>query len=243
MTEINRKTSDQVLESVLDAYAAAGPNQEELQRWIDEYPQFRHELTELTVSWLELKHLPRAAATMESANVQLRAASILGEVLHTLRNTRALSQDQIADDRVSARAVAGRSFADFPEVPVSPAPPFDSLIDEAARRGFDIDRLAAAVGMSVAMIISFHRRLVRATSVPSEALASVGQALRSPPATIFAYLVRPPQLSAAQQFKGNQAPKITEQVDFFELVKDDPELSESERARWLSAQASTMENR
>jgi hypothetical protein len=222
MTEIKRTTNDRVLDDVLDEYAAAGPSREKLEEWIREYPEFQRELAELTVSWLELKYLRPVAATSDPAEAQLRAASILGEVLHTLQSASA----------TVAPAVESK------ETPVSPASPsIDSLLDQAKLQGLDVEQLATTVKMSVAMIMSLHRRVVVASTVPRDALSALGNALMLSFDTLYTYLDGSPKLVGGQQFKSRQAPRIMEKVDFAELVKNDPELSDSDRARWLSIQS------
>jgi hypothetical protein len=230
MTDIKRTTSgDPLLDDVLDEYAAAGPSRTELERWTRQYPQFRRELIELTVSWLELKHLRAAPATTDPVEAQLRAASIVGEVLYALRSASAPTTPAVESK----------------EVPAAPVPPsIDSLLEQAKRQGLDVEQLASAVKMSVGMIMSLHRRLVVATSIPREVLSALGRILKLSSDTLSEYLNSPPQLAGGQQFKSKQAPRVMEKIDFTELVKNDPELSESERARWLlSIQSSDIARR
>jgi hypothetical protein len=219
MTEINRTTGNPMLDDVLDEYAAAGPSRAELDRWLREYPQFQRELTEFTIYWLELKHLRPVPATTDPAAAQARAASILGEVLHKLR-----TPDSTVVPEVDPK-----------EAPASPAPPsFDSLIGQAKRQGMTIEQLARAVSMSVAMIMSLHRRLVVAPSVPRSALTDLGRALQLSADMVFDYLNSPPRLDLSQHFKSRQAPRIVTKIAFVDLVNSDPELAAADRAHWLS---------
>src|SRR5579862_2462461 len=105
MTDLKKTTDEEVLDSVLDEYAAAGPSRVELERWIREYPQFQRELTELTVSWLELKYLRAIAATPDPIEVQSRAASILGEVLYSIRNASVRAMPTVQSKEAPAQMV------------------------------------------------------------------------------------------------------------------------------------------
>jgi hypothetical protein len=219
MTEINRMTSDALLDDVIDEYAAAGPNREELEKWIATYPQFERELTAMTVSWLELKHLRPVPATTDPAEIQTRAESILGHVLHTLQSVSS-----------SASPVGESKEAPEPAAPLL----IDSLLEQAQRVGMNVKHVAAATRMSVAMVMSFHRRLVRAASVPREALSALGGALQLSVDALYAYLERPLQVAPQQRFKAKQAPTL-QRIDFADLVRRDPDLSERDRDHWLLA--------
>lgn len=90
---------------------------------------------------------------------QLRAASILGELLHALRSPPASSAAHDESKEASA---------------ATEPPPLDSLLGEAERHGLDVEQLANAARMSVSMIMSFHRRVVLPETVPNEALWALG---------------------------------------------------------------------
>jgi hypothetical protein len=119
------------------------------------------------------------------------------------------------------------------EAPQTTAPLLiDSLLEQAKRLGMDVKHVAGATRMSVAMVMSFHRRLVRAASVPRDALSALGGALQLSADALYAYLESPLQVASQQRFKAKQAPAL-QRIDFADLVRRDPDLSAPERDHWL----------
>src|SRR5260370_12950887 len=86
MTQSKPGPTTATLEDVLDAYAAAGPSREHLEVWAQKFPEYERELVDLTVQWLMLKHIPPAESTVDVSMLELRGASVLGQVLHELRS-------------------------------------------------------------------------------------------------------------------------------------------------------------
>ena len=215
-----RRNSGPTLDDVLDRYSDDNPSRESLEKWANEYPQFRRELMDLTVSWLELRHLRPVAATSDPIDARVRAASVLGQVLYTLQASSELSNGSVASGEIMPADVAN--------------PMSQSLLDRAKVLGMNVDQIASAASMSVAMVTSFHRRLVNAASVPVEALESLSSVLKVSVEWLLEYLKARPQLSPSQQYKAQQTPKVNAKIDFIDLVKNDPELPHSGRDRWLS---------
>jgi hypothetical protein len=87
--------------------------------------------------------------------------------------------------------------------------------------------------MSVTTVVALHRRLVVVSSIPSEALAAVGQAISYSTEAVRAYLALEPTLPSLANYRAERTPAIQKQIDFFELIRTDPELHESDRAYWL----------
>ena len=88
----------------------------------------------------------------------------------------------------------------------------------------------------MAMVMSLQRRYVNVASIPQLAMSALSSVLQLPFDVLYAYLNAPAQLTTAQHFKSVQAPRVTEKIDFVVLIGTDPELSEEDRAYWVSAQ-------
>jgi hypothetical protein len=220
MTELQRTTSNPTLEDVLDEFACAGPNRDQLAEWIAVYPEFERELTELTVSWLEIKHLQPTPSTTDPVDVELKGASILGKVMHVLQSS--LASAGSAHDPMKTDSVT--------------SPGAESILERTSRLGIDIRAAAKAIGMSVPMIMSFHQRLIHLTSVPRDALSSLASVLKFSVEELSAYLDQAPLQPPQHQFKAKGAP-VFRKVDFTELVRIDTQLSNDNRRKWLELAA------
>lgn len=230
------------LEDVLDAYTAEGPGREALETWIARFPQYDAELIEFTLTWFEIERLPEGDLRESVETLDLRGASVLGQVLHELRlRDEAAALVQHFEGEVAAQgfrvADAGYQNADgAKESRVSASagtPPFPSLMAAAEVHGLTLERLAATTKMSVPVVAALHRRLVILSSIPNEAIVALGRAISHPPEAVRAYLALEPALPELANYKAERAPKLQRQIDFFDLVRTDPELHKSDKSYWL----------
>jgi hypothetical protein len=239
------------LEDILDEYAAAGPSREQLEVWIRKFPHYERELADLTVQWLVLRHVTAAESTVDLSMLELRGASVLGQVLYELRSRHASSGAASALTPSSLQAMAppqvqGKHPPELPTPSGTPAsagaPPFASLLAAAAARGYTTpDALAGALDMSVGLVMALHRRLIIATSVPAEAIAAIGNVLTATPHAVRSYLSLPPTLAAGSSYKADRPPSA-QQADFFALLREDPELSPVQQERWLRLEHSSRQH-
>lgn len=74
------------IEDVLNEYVAsiAEPNQDDLEVWIQRYPQYKQELTEFTVSWSLMERLPPHpdVEEIDQETLTLRGMSVVKNLLH-----------------------------------------------------------------------------------------------------------------------------------------------------------------
>ena len=74
------------LEDVLNDYVSTeqNPSHEGLKKWIQQYPEYKRELTEFTVNWSLMEHLPHVLEPHEvnQETLVLRAMSIVEDRLH-----------------------------------------------------------------------------------------------------------------------------------------------------------------
>jgi hypothetical protein len=208
---MNRSTHDQELEDVLDAYLSATgtPTHEALTAWVRRYPQYERELTEFTVDWSLLRHLPPATGTASVVEATLVARGM--ETLRPLLG--AVAQEQATSDG---------------------AEPLASLVGEAQRRGLPVSALAQRAGLSVPLVLKLDRRLIRAATLPAQVVQSVAAAIGRDLATVSSYLQGAPRLAQNASYHAGQAPTLAGQEDFADAVRGDLTLTEEQRNHLLA---------
>lgn len=233
------------LDDVLDAYAASdeGPSREALEAWVRRYPEYEQELAAFTVDWLHLHHVTAPAPADDEETLVLRGMSVVHQILHARR----LAPQSLAD----AAAHVGDSPASPASLTAPPAPSARelpaadamagslttvprSLFGVAAERGLSADALAAATGLTVTLLRALSNRTVVAASVPLAVVDALGRALGRARSAILEYLALPTTLTAAAAYKADRAPKAPTRRTFAELVRMDPELTDSERNALLA---------
>ena len=202
----------EALDDVLDAYLdeAPDPSAEDLTAWVRRYPQYREELTDFTVARSRMLHLPPASTEpVDEAALITRGMSVVRTVLRSEREKRAAE------------------------------PPPASLLEEGQRQGLNLHRLAALTDLSAALWRKLDRRLFRPESLPAQLLQSIADVIRCPVAVVQRYVALPPRFAYGAQYRASATPRLVEQEDFFEAVRNDVSLSDEQRQRWLAVQDAT----
>ena len=109
----------------------------------------------------------------------------------------------------------------------------DSMQDlgaEIKAAGHDLDSFQRAVGVDRSILTCLMERMVRPATIPLPLVLAMVEALNRSVDQVRAYLVLPPQPSAA--YRSRRQP-VSEQADFSELVEH-AALSDADRARWLA---------
>ena len=196
------------LEDVLDAYVASdsGPYAS-LDDWIRRYPQYEQELTEFAISWSLMESLPPSPDTKEvnEGTLVLRGMSVVQNLLH-------------------AQSLESGSV---------PVPPFESLLAEGRLRGLEPHQLARVARLGDSLLRKLDRRLIRYTSIPTDVIGALAEAIRTDGASISAYLQQGPALATATEHRSEQAPVLGDPENFFDAVRADPTISPEDAARWL----------
>lgn len=196
---------------VLDAYVEAvkEPNHADLVGWIRRFPQYERELTDFTVSWSRIAHLPPSdVVQVDEETLVLRGMSIVRNLVHAHQQGAVAAQVKV--------------------------PTISGLLIEGGRVGLKLRSLADAVGMSPALVRGIDRRLIRPTSIPDEVFQAFARALRCAPEAVARYLDGPPRFATGAQHRADETPALAEQRDFFAAVRDDTSLSDERRVRWLA---------
>ena len=101
---------------------------------------------------------------------------------------------------------------------------------EITSAGHDLDSFQRAVGVDRSILTCLMARLVRPATIPLPLVQAMAEALNRSADQVRAYLVLPPQPSAA--YRSRKQP-VSKQADFSELVEH-AALSDADRARWLA---------
>ncbi len=197
----------ETLEDIITAFVDAVPNptKDDLTEWIKQHPQFRQELIEFAASRALIDLLPPVAPERPETELVEEGRRIGREVLR--------------------RATEQRAVED-------PLPA--SLLAHAREQGTSVRDLAKRTGLSVAIVRKLDRRLIRAQSMPRRVIGVVAQAVRVSSDTVRRYLEQPPTFAVGAQYRSDVAPRLAEQEDFFDAVREDRSLTDEHRAFLLS---------
>jgi hypothetical protein len=197
------------LEDVFDELVASEqlPSGAVLDRWIRRYPQFEQELIDFVASWSLMDSAAAPALPSTDAThttLVLRGMSIVQNLLH---------------DRPRAS---------------EPRATLDGLLSTARAAGTTLVELAALTHLGEVVLRKLDRRLIRFSSIPDEAMSGVAAALRASVEAVSSYLQGPRSFATNTHYHASQTPALTQEEDFAAAVRNDPTMTEADRARWLS---------
>jgi hypothetical protein len=209
---MNNSVGQYSLDDVLDAYSEASeePSRKILAEWIASYPQYERELIEFTVAWILSEELPEIPDDQQDINARIQSGL-----------------------RVTQKIFEKRSTDDQEENSHSP-PKLVSLIVEGSILGLSVDQLAQQVNLSVTLMRKLENRLFIVDTIPTDLVRMIGMILQRAPADITTYLNQEQMLPSGFRMKSRQPPKMGGKQNFFDAVRDDPELGVEQRAYWLS---------
>jgi hypothetical protein len=198
----------QELADVLDSYMAAvkEPSPSALAEWIRRYPQYEQDLTDFTVAWIEMDSLPLAERTEieDDDTLVLRGMSIVQDLLHHQQEEQAQKSH---DQRPFAGFVAG---------------------------GYSLAQMAERLNLSDALVRKLDLRLIRYATMPLQLIEDIANVAQHEFVDIARYLSGAPTLVQGASYKSKHTPSLSLQEDFFDAVRNDPQLDEERRKRWLS---------
>ena len=205
------------VDDIINEYASlpGGPSHAALLQWIKRYPKFKEELTEFTVAWALQDGLPPAkdAEVVDTETLVLRGMSVVEDLLHQKEN--------LADAREGA----------------SPTPEIESLMAAGRDLNLGLHAMATGCDLSLALMAKLNRRLIELSSIPGQLVQQLAKSLEVSPASLKAYFQRPIALADGARYRSSTRPAPpAAKENFFEAVRMDPSLSESQRVRWLTLQ-------
>ena len=200
------------LDDVFNMFVATNekPTAENLQEWVDRYPQYRRELVEFAAAWAKQLVLP-AAPEMGS---EAEKALIERSMSYVLNVAYDRDQDEEVQRHVESDDVV------------------HSLTRQAQYAGMSAQELANACRLDLALISKLNRRLIKPKTIPAMLISLLGRLLRKPVASIAEYFAQPPQASPGVAFLARGKPTSSTQQSFADAVRASS-LSKEEKTRWL----------
>ena len=199
------------LDDVLNAYVEEndGPTAENLQEWVNRYPQFQEDLVEFAAVWVEQLVLPPAAEMGAEAERRL-VDRAMSHVLNVAYSRDVETQEQAASDD-----------------------PVDSLTQDAQRAGMKPLQLARACGLDLGVLSKLNNRQIQPWTIPAELIRILAEHLHKTASGIKVYFAGPPLGPTGKAFLSRNKPTSTGQQDFADAVRASS-LSDEEKARWLN---------
>lgn len=208
---MKKQTSAKTLDQVLFEFMTENetPSREALTEWSRRYPQYEQDLVSLATDWFELT-LPLSPDTEieDEELVVQRGIDFVRDFL------------QEEEMHLPASPKTTRSFLGF--------------IREGIALNLSLDELAARVGLTPALLAKIDRRSVRYASLPLDLIQSLANAVNWDILSGVRFLQLQAAIPSNQRFKSSEAPQVTEQTDFFDEVRADPDLNETQRQHWLA---------
>ncbi len=191
---------------ILSAYsdAAARPGGTRLEEWVRRYPQH------------------------ERALVQFALCNFLFEQGGTAAEATPAQETLFLERAAMIRRKMMRSMT-----PPAPAR-LRSLVDAAKERGLSVPALAERLRLTPLEIVKLNQRLIRAATIPNALVRQLASLLERSREEVADYLSLPPTLSAQASYRADRTPRAQEPQDFRDALKDNPNLSEEQRAYWLA---------
>jgi len=210
---MNNQPDQETLEQVLDAYMAASlePSRNKLIEWIRKYPKYQQELTDFTVSWIQMETLPpyeREEIDLET--MSLRGMSVVQNLL--------FQKNKVTADREQSEKI------------------IKSLLKECSSEGYSQEQFARNQFISPAMLRKLDLRLISYETMPVPLLESLASLLHCTLTNIANYFQGPQLQPVGARQKSKQAPIISEKRNFFDEVRNDLTLDEEFRQYWLSVE-------
>jgi hypothetical protein len=207
---MNSPIEPNTLDEVLDAYMLVSPipNRDILIEYIHRYPQFERELIDYTMAWMETNHLPSSPEMdLEDSTFIQLGITAAQQAFH--------QQEEIKRTNSS----------------------FQSILEEAKLRGMSASQLAIVLNLSILLIRKIDLRAIAYDTIPFEIIQSFSENLERNEREIARYLTLPPMQPITARYKSSKAPKLDEQRNFFDEVREDHLLSEEQRQYWLSKES------
>jgi hypothetical protein len=110
----------------------------------------------------------------------------------------------------------------------------DGILKEGAVHGLSMQQIAQASQLSLVLVRKLDRRLIHFPSIPHQVIESLAHALHREYSAVAHYLQREPTLPQQASYRAEQAPRVSEQENFFVAVRSDRTLSKGMRDHWLA---------
>ncbi len=195
------------LADILEIYAIATPEGNDLEilrRLTEKYPQFAADLSDFAAARAIVKFAPDEELSADEEK-RFRESG--------LKNLREILG-------------AGDSIA-------APQNALQSLTDTAKEKGLSRKSFAAALGLSVSLVMYLEKRRLAFASIPKNLLGKISEVLETSEDLIASYLNQPQDLATGASFKTNTRPEDLQPKNFAEAVREDQKLSKEDKRNLL----------
>ena len=218
MSMNKEKKAYQFDDLINDFFAAleAGDENRVLEKFIRDFPEFEIDFIEAAAYKRTVSEMPeREYSKEEEEKLTLRTQSVVQNLLYKYRRNEAAEQSLTnkVDDVVIE--------------------PIVDLAEEIERKGFTTKTFARAARLPEDIIDSFNTREVRYGSIVRQAIKNVAAILRVPIQIIDDYLLQAANPSRMHA-KADEPPRFASQMEFLEIIKYDPDLSDEDKQYWLT---------
>ena len=218
MSMNKEKKAYQFDDLINDFFAAleAGDENRVLEKFIRDFPEFEIDFIEAAAYKRTVSEMPeREYSKEEEEKLTLRTQSVVQNLLYKYRRNDAAEQSLTnkVDDVVIE--------------------PIVDLAEEIERKGFTTKTFARAARLPEDIIDSFNTREVRYGSIVRQAIKNVAAILRVPIQIIDDYLLQAANPSRMHA-KADEPPRFASQMEFLEIIKYDPDLSDEDKQYWLT---------
>lgn len=142
---------------------------------------------------------------------------------------RHLPDPVLTDEETSGAMARGRSaLLMFREGSETRSASISSLTALAEQRGMKKGEFARTVGLSLSLFMQLEKRSVQPSTVPTKVIDRLAVKLETATEAIRAYLELP-QMASPGNFKAEERPEESAQVDFAKAVELDPNLSDDQK--------------
>ena len=185
------------------------PTAENLQDWVDRYPQFRKDLVEFAAIWAEQLVLP-GADEMGTEAEKVLVDRAMSHVLNVAYHRDVETLEQTTSDE-----------------------PVRSLTDDAQRVGTKPAQLAKACGLDLSLLSKLNKRQIQPWTIPAVLIAMLAEKLDKAIAALKIFFAGPPRATAGKAYLSRDKPTGMAQQSFADAVRQSS-LSDEEKARWLN---------
>lgn len=196
------------LEEVLEEYAAATPNGNdlaELRKCSEKYPQYAEDLADYAAARAVAKHAPEEELEAEEEKrFQALGLTNLRRVLSEIKT------------------------------PADSAENISSLIELAKSKGLNRIKLAQALELSVSLVQYLEKRRLAFASIPQSLIARIADVLETAENQVAAYLNQSPDYAAQSSFKSATRAEESSAKSFHEAVREDQQLSADEKHKLIN---------
>ncbi len=203
--------SEPTLDDALNTFVEENvrPTAENLQEWVNRYPQFRKDLVEFAAVWAEQLVLPAAEEIGAEAEKVLvdRAMSHVLNVAYS-RDVEAVEQ-ATSDD------------------------PVRNLTEDAQRAGMKPAQLAKECGLDLGLLSKLNNRQIQPRTIPAELIGMLAEQLNKTVAALKTFFAGRPRATAGKAYLSRGKPAGMAQQSFADAVRQSS-LSDEEKVRWLN---------